>query len=345
MNPKVSILVPVYNVSTYIERCARSLFEQTFEDIEFIFVDDNSPDNSIEILKNVLLQYPNRQEQVKIIHHSKNKGLATTRNTAIDASKGDYIAVVDSDDYVEKNMIRELYDFALTNEADIVVFDAVFEYAEKKEYISDILSTNKNRNIEKLLTQKISHSIWNRFVKKEFYKMVECRVPDGLNFGEDFHVAFRLMYYANNILKLNKTFYHYNCTNNHSITKQVTEMHFENSVRFWNQLDDFLKKQSIFEQYEHFLFVPKTERKLRLILDTSSSKLRKKYATIFQEEEKRCLFIFTRSERFFLWILRNKLYSVFEIFHKLLLFKNKLRLIINNLKQSESKSFDSYTYL
>ena len=133
MNPKVSILVPIYNVSLYIERCARSLFDQTFENIEYIFVDDASTDDSLDILKKVLKQYPKRQKQVRIIRHPQNKGLASTRNTAIDASNGDYIAVVDSDDYVEKNMIEELYNFAVTKNADIVVFDSVFEYANEKE--------------------------------------------------------------------------------------------------------------------------------------------------------------------------------------------------------------------
>ena len=330
MNPKVSILVPIYNVSLYIERCARSLFEQTFEDIEYIFVDDATPDNSIEILKYVLEQYPNRQNQVKIIHHRNNKGLATSRNTAIEASKGDYIAVVDSDDYIEKNMIEELYTFAAAKKADIVVFDAIFEYAEKKEYISDKLSNNKDENIEKILSQKISHSLWNKFVKKEFFKMIECRVPDGLNYGEDFHVTFRLFYYAESIYKRDKTYYHYNCINNQSITREVTEMHFENSIKLWSLIDDFLKNKLIFERYKQFIVRPKAERKLRLILDTTDPKLRKKYSTIFMEEEMSCLRLFSKSERLFLWILRNKMHSIFELLYKVLLFKNKLSSIVNN---------------
>ena len=329
MNPKVSILVPIYNVSLYIERCARSLFDQTFENIEYIFVDDASTDDSLDILKKVLKQYPKRQKQVRIIRHPQNKGLASTRNTAIDASNGDYIAVVDSDDYVEKNMIEELYNFAVTKNADIVVFDSVFEYAKEKEYISDELSTEKVENIEKILSQKISHSIWNRFVKKEFFKMVECRVPEGLNYGEDFHVTFRLMYYAERIYKINKTFYHYNCENNQSITKEVTEMHFENSLQLWQLVDEFLKNKNLFERYGSIIDRPKAERKLRLILDTSNPKLRKKYASIFEKEELRCLQIFSKGERLFLWLLRNKFYIIFEFFHKVLLFKNRINLISN----------------
>lgn len=80
---KVSIGIPVYGVEKYIERCAKSLLEQTYQDIEYIFVDDCSPDNSIDILNKVLSQYPTRKEQVKVIRHDKNLGSACTRNTAV----------------------------------------------------------------------------------------------------------------------------------------------------------------------------------------------------------------------------------------------------------------------
>ena len=86
----VSILVPVYGVEKYIERCARSLFEQTYENLEYIFVDDCTPDKSIEILKRVIEDYPNRKNQVRIIHHEHNRGLAAARNTALDAATSEF---------------------------------------------------------------------------------------------------------------------------------------------------------------------------------------------------------------------------------------------------------------
>ena len=331
MNPKVSILVPMFNVSKYIERSARSIFEQTFDDIEFIFVDDSSTDNSIEKLKKVIDEYPSRRNNIKIIRNSQNKGIATSRNIAIDLAIGDYIAFVDSDDYVEKEMVAELYEFALNNNADIVVFDSIFEYGDKKEYISDELSLNNVENIELVLSQKISHSIWNKFSKSKLFKMEECRAPNGLNFGEDFHISVRLFYFAENIHKLNKCYYHYNCLNEGSITKKVTEMHFENAIRFWNLVEEFLKVKNIFERCQPSMDIPKAQRKLRLVLDTTDSKLRKKYAEIFQQEELRCLTIFTRGERFFLWLLRKKLYFLFEVFHKIMIIKNQLRRISKKL--------------
>ena len=98
--PKVSVIVPVYGVEKYIERCARSLFEQTLDDMEFIFVDDCTKDESIEVLKRVIDLYPVRKDQVKIIHHAVNKGLSRARETGVNAATGDYIGHCDSDDWV-----------------------------------------------------------------------------------------------------------------------------------------------------------------------------------------------------------------------------------------------------
>ena len=99
---KVSVCSPVYGVEKYIERCARSLFDQTMKnDIEFIFVDDCTPDRSIEVLEAILSEYPERRSQVKIVRHSHNKGLTGARNTALKEASGEYIIHCDSDDWVD----------------------------------------------------------------------------------------------------------------------------------------------------------------------------------------------------------------------------------------------------
>ena len=127
MSAKVSILVPIYNVSTYIEKCANSLFSQTFTDIEYIFVNDATPDDSIEKLQKVIEKYPNRKENITIIQHAENRGLAVARNTAKYAANGDYVLVVDSDDYIEEQMVEILYKKAITDNADIVISDIFIE--------------------------------------------------------------------------------------------------------------------------------------------------------------------------------------------------------------------------
>ncbi len=101
---KVSVIIPVYNVEKYIEHCARSLMEQTLMDIEYIFVDDCTPDHSMEILQRVLTDYPERLESIRIIHHTQNSGLATVRNTGLQSAQGEYIKHCDRADWVEPDM-------------------------------------------------------------------------------------------------------------------------------------------------------------------------------------------------------------------------------------------------
>ena len=101
MIPKVSILVPVYNASASIERCAHSLFKQTFQDIEYVFINDCTSDDSIEKLQKIIAQYPHRKSWIKIIHHERNRGVAAARITAIDHSTGNYI-------FVQKEKMRIL---------------------------------------------------------------------------------------------------------------------------------------------------------------------------------------------------------------------------------------------
>ena len=122
-SPKISVIVPVYGVEKYIERCARSLFEQTLEDIEYIFVDDCTPDNSISILCKVLSDYPNRKKQVKILHHEKNKGLAQARQTGLKIASGEYIAHCDSDDWVDKDLYEIAHNKAKSESLDVVVYE------------------------------------------------------------------------------------------------------------------------------------------------------------------------------------------------------------------------------
>ena len=322
MTPKVSILVPVYKASKYIERCARSLFEQTFQDIEYIFVDDASPDNSIAILKNVLSEYPIRQKQVKILVNQKNEGVGVSRNIAIDNSTGEYISFIDSDDYIEPNTIEELYTFSILENVDIVVFNMEIQYHDHSEIISDSISADKDENLINVLTEKRSHNLCNKFVKSNLYKMKECRIPAGLNYQEDFYVYVRLVYFAEIIRKLDKVFYYYDFRNSESLTKKMEKMHFENTVILWNSFDEFLTEKKLFEKYKLYLDYTKIHRKIRLMIDTNDFKLRKNYSDIFFDEEKRCEHLFSRGERLFLWFLRHRLFITFYIFQKAIIFKN-----------------------
>jgi len=324
MNPKVSILVPIYNVSKYIVRCSESLFNQTFTDIEYIFVNDSTPDDSIEKLHSVLEKYPNRKSNVKIIHHIENKGLACARNTALDAASGEYIAVVDSDDYIEPDMIAKLYERAITTDADIVISDYYIENKTYTAYTDNPMPTKKDEQLRDLLLGKTTYTMWAKLYKSSLYKNPECRVPDGLNYHEDIHVMFRMFFFAGKVEKLQNAYYHYITYNFNAISRSKNESYFQNSLQFWEEMTKFLKSKNSFEKFKKIIDYQKIKNKARLVIDCQTVELRKKYADMFSDVEKSQVTKLKKGERLMLWLVRNKLLFLTGLFRKILVIKQKL---------------------
>ena len=249
--PKVSILVPVYNVSAYIERCAHSLFRQTLDDVEYIFVDDCTPDDSMAKLEAVLAQYPERAGQVKIVRHERNWGLAVARRTALLAASGEYVCCVDSDDYVDADMAQCMYRRAVDEQADIVVADYWDEYSKQTVLCTDLVSPSMEENRVNVLTcgKEVSPSLWNKLIRRKFWVEANVFAPEGLNYGEDRHVVTRLYYQARKIVKVDAAFYHYSHFNAGAITRGKDARHFEDVILFWKLMDEFLAEHGLAEKY------------------------------------------------------------------------------------------------
>lgn len=215
----VSVIVPIYNVGNYIEKCLVSLFSQTYDSIEYIFVNDCTPDNSIEILHQVLDRFPERKDAVKIFQHEKNKGLAAARITGISNASGEYIQHIDSDDFVEVNMIESLMKNARANNSDIVVSDICFEWLNERKKVPQTF-TSKEQYLVDILEGRLYPAVFNKLVKRQIYTDHGIFPTEGINVGEDLIVTPRLVYYANTITKVNDAFYHYVQYNAGSYTKQ-----------------------------------------------------------------------------------------------------------------------------
>ena len=269
--PKVSILVPVYNVEKYIERCAISLFEQTFDDIEYVFVNDCTPDNSIEILQRILERYPDRASHIKILHHEINKGLAGARNTAVKNAAGDYILHVDSDDYIELNTIEELYKTAINDNADIVVFDFFLEWERTKKLVVQNWDEDKFIFINKILSVDTMPSVWNKFFKRSLYYENNIQVKEGVNFGEDFITTPKLIYYSKKISKVSNPFYHYIQTNTSSYTKSFSKKSIDSVVYSLENLTKFFKSKHDYNKFQESLLASKLRKKIEFVFNSDTN--------------------------------------------------------------------------
>jgi len=217
---KVSICIPVYCVERYIERCARSVFEQTYPDIEYIFVNDCSKDRSIEILFDVIKDYPSKKTMIRIITHPNNRGLAASRNTAVANCKGIFVMHVDSDDYLEKNAVELLVKRQIETDADIVSGNAIRETKDGYELLKEPDYNDKEDMILHCIRPTLDHVIWRRLIRLSLYKDNHISAKEGVNVGEDWQVLPQLVYYARKIAKIDDVVYHYNCMNNNSYMSQ-----------------------------------------------------------------------------------------------------------------------------
>lgn len=229
------MVVPVYGVEKYIERCARSLFEQTLDDIEFIFVDDCTPDRSIEILERLIVEYKPRIKEknfvVKIEKMSVNSGQAIVRKLGIQLCTGDYIIHCDSDDWVECDIYQKLYDEAKMTNADVVICDySVTDGLYCSTTVSACHSTSVMSFVENCLFQKDSWSLWNKLFKKEvYYNNITYPVGD---MGEDMVIVLQLMVNCKTLSYLPAALYNY-FNNHNSITKTSSR---EAVIRKYEQL-------------------------------------------------------------------------------------------------------------
>ena len=316
ITPQVSILVPIYNVSPFIAQCAHSLFHQTFQDVEYIFVNDCTPDDSMEKLAVLIEQYPHRKEQIKIIQHSDNKGVGATRSTLLDSACGKYFLFVDSDDYIELDMVELLYCKAEEVQADITVCDYFIEQKNSKKVIIDAVSECMDENrCNIIVAEQSAASLWNKLIKKELYNRC-CRLPEGLDYGEDRFIVVQLYFLTNKIVKVNKPLYHYVMDNVTSITGQNrARKHFENTFQCWDLLTDFFSEQGISEEYKNLLDLEKIKRKASLVIATNSYSLRKEFATMWHEEEVKYFSQLKRGKRIIIFLIRHKLFFLAHVYH------------------------------
>ncbi len=256
---RVSIAVPIYNVSNYIERCLISLFEQTYKDIEYVFVNDGSKDNSVEILWKVLARYPGCQQNTKFVDRKTNKGIAATRNELIKNSSGDYISFVDADDYIDIDIIEKLVEEQERTNADIVSSGFVVHKGGKCTNVMSPHLLTPEENLNYILAQGSSHELFCRIIKRDLIIGNGITFVENLNISEDWVVMVKCYYYAEKVAFLDNCGYHYNCDNTTSamasykdriIKKQIENLkafveisNFLNSVNY-NSTDDFFKYAS-----------------------------------------------------------------------------------------------------
>lgn len=239
--PKVSVIVPVYKVEQYLEKCLESLVNQTLSDIEIVIVNDGSPDNSEKIIENYLEKYPNKIKYVK----KENGGLSSARNFGVPHAMGEYIAFLDSDDYVELNMYEIMYKKALEGNYDMVECNFIWEYPNKKKI--DI-GDKYNGTHEAL--EKARVVAWNKLYIREALLNSNITFPEGLRY-EDVEFFYKILPCLNKIGFVEEAFIHYIQRDN-----SISNTQNERTKEIFTILDNviaYYKEQGLYEEYKQEL--------------------------------------------------------------------------------------------
>lgn len=237
--PLISICVPIYGVQSYISRCAKSILEQSYSNIEYVFVDDSSPDLSMYILKSEILKYPQRIASCKIIRHNKNRGLAAARNSAVENATGEFLMWVDSDDYIDKDAVKLLVENQNLSGSDIVSFNSYAEYSNRIRLLKTPDFRDPADMAGKVISRSVPVCIWGRLIRTSLYKTNNVLVKEGCNVGEDYQVLPMLAYYASKVSTVNLFLYHYNCGNNGSYTASFNLSMYQDTWRSYEVLYSF----------------------------------------------------------------------------------------------------------
>lgn len=242
-NMIVSIGVPIYGVERYIERCVRCLMEQTYDEIEVVFVDDCSPDKSMEILSRVLLDYQSRLNRVKVVTHPRNLGLGAARNSALLHMTGDFVMWLDSDDYMSLDAVQKVVEKQLETDADIVTMDAVVlrpMYREHR-FLPDCDEGSQLAHL--LLQRRIPVNVWGRLIRRNLYIDYQIRVLENVNMSEDLNVMPRLAYWANRVASVHEELYFYDCQNENSYTFSYTQTKWLQLWKTMGVLENFFSSK------------------------------------------------------------------------------------------------------
>ena len=238
----ISVIIPVYNVERFIGRCADSLFGQTLQGVEFIFVNDASPDNSMDVLCEVMVKYPDRMPQVKLLTHEHNKGLPAARNTGLAVATGDYIFHCDSDDFMELDMLEQLYKKAEKEQADVVWCDWFLTFRKNERYMKQPLFNTCGEALKGVLTGKMKYNVWNKLVRRELYTANGIVFPEGYAMGEDMTMI-RLMACAKKVAYVPKALYHYVKINAGAFTSRFSDKQMADVMHNTSETCGFLRKR------------------------------------------------------------------------------------------------------
>lgn len=279
---KVSILVPFYKVEQYVGRCVESLFTQTYKNIEYVFVNDCTPDKSMEVINEMIDKY-GISSQCKMIIHDQNQGISASRNDCLDNMTGDYFLFIDSDDYIDKDMVEMLVEAALKENADISGCGYIEEFADHSVQHPQKYTNNHDEMMRAITLLTIKGVMWKLLVRSTIVTehRDEVRFIPDRNMVDDYLFCCQIFYYAKRFAGVDRCMYHWIQYNPNNYT-HTTIFAVESQAAAIRKTEDFYREKGVYGVVEKSLLQRKFVSKLPLLLDKSCRDVRR-WRNLFPE--------------------------------------------------------------
>lgn len=325
MSPKVSIIITIYNCENYIEKCARSLFNQTLIDLEFVFVNDATPDKSISILESTIKDFPRRMPYIKIINLNRNYGVSYARRTGLEKTTGEYVIHCDSDDWVDNDMFERLYHKAKETDADIVGCNFRHEFYNTQYIFHQQYADTMEENIRRLINGKIFPSLCTSLTRRSLIVDNNLSFPVGLNMGEDLFFNLQLYLHTNKIISMDWAPYHYRHTKESSCV-QRTRKSIDSDIAIAGLIEKLIKEYNLYGKYAKDIEYRKFFSKLPLMEDLNNINNYHDWIIIYPETNKNIwkYELIDWKRKTVLWLAANNLLKLAKGFKFLLKTKHKI---------------------
>jgi glycosyltransferase involved in cell wall biosynthesis len=323
---RISVIITVYNCESYIKKCAISLFEQTLDDIEYIFINDATPDNSVQIIYDVVKDYPHRKSETKIINLEKNGGVAKARQIGVSQASGEYIIHCDSDDWVDKDMYERLYNKAKETDADIVGCNFRHDFSDIQYDYHQQYADTMEENIRRMINGKIFPSLCTSLTRRSLITDNNVTFPIGKNMGEDLFFNLQIYLHAKKIVGMDWAPYHYRHTEESSCV-QRTRKSIDSDIAIAGLIESFMKKHELYNRYAIDIEYRKFFSKLPLIHNLDDKELYNEWLTTYPETNHH-IWQYTQinwKQRLELWLAANHMLCLAKSYKRLLSLQHRIR--------------------
>lgn len=279
---KVSILVPFYKVEKYVGRCVESLFTQTYHNIEYVFVNDCTPDNSMEVINDKIEKY-GLASKCKMIVHEQNLGISASRNDCLDNMTGDYFLFIDSDDYIDTDMVELLVEAAIKENADISGCGYIEEFADHSVEHPQKYTNDHDEMMRAITLLTIKGVMWKLLVRSTIVTdhRDEVRFIPDRNMVDDYLFCCQIFYYAQRFASVDRYMYHWIQYNPNNYT-HTTIFAVESQAAAIRKVEEFYMEKGVIEVVKDELAKRKFISKLPLLLDKHCIDV-KRWRSLFPE--------------------------------------------------------------